>query len=217
MKKLCIFDFDGTLFDTLRDVAKCFNKTFEILGYEQLDLDFYIKSVGGNINEITSIVLKDKNTPENIELIKNTYVEIYQKDLKENSQLYEGMLDVLEKLQDEGILLAINSNRDSESIKSFVNKYAPHIEFVDIQGHISSKPSKPDPYGVNEIIKKSNVTKEESIYIGDSSTDIQTAKNAEIDCIIVTWGYGVGDVYEDEYPISIVDDKDQLLKSIKSA
>ena len=89
MKKLCIFDFDGTVFDTLTDVAKCFNQTFEILGFEPLDLDFYIKSLGGNINEITSIILKDENTPENIELVKTTYEKIYQEDSKENTCFFK--------------------------------------------------------------------------------------------------------------------------------
>ena len=216
MKKLCIFDFDGTLFDSLTDVAKCFNKSFEILGFEQLDLDFYIKSLGGNIYQITSIILKDQNTPENIELVKNTYEKIYENDLKENTHLFNGMLEVLEELQKDNMILAINSNRSSDSIKYFVNKYAHNINFLDIQGPVPTKESKPNPYGVNTIIKKANVTKEETLYIGDSATDIQTAKNAGIDCILVTWGYGVGDVYEDEYPVAIVDDKDALLKSIKN-
>ncbi|MBE6485993.1 MAG: HAD family hydrolase [Methanosphaera stadtmanae] len=215
MKKLCIFDFDGTLFDSLTDVAKCFNKTLEILGFEQLDLDSYIKSVGGNIYEITKLILKDKSTPENIESVKNTYEKIYHEDLKENTHLFDGMLDVLEQLQEEGMLLAINSNRSSDSIRYFVDKYASNINFIDIQGPIPTKTSKPDPYGVNIIIEKANVTKEETLYIGDSITDIQTAKNAGIDCILVTWGYGVDDVYENEYPIAIVENKDELLKSIK--
>lgn len=215
MKKLCIFDFDGTLFDTLTDVAKCFNQTFEILGFEPLDLDFYIKSLGGNINEITSIILKDENTPENIELVKTTYEKIYQEDSKENTSLFNGMLEVLEQLQKEGIILAINSNRKPDSINKFLNKYASNIIFLDVQGHIPDKPSKPNPYGVNTILKKANVTKEESVYIGDSATDIQTAKNAGIDCILVTWGYGLDDAYENEYPIAIVENKDDLIRSIK--
>ncbi|MEE3440329.1 HAD family hydrolase, partial [Ruminococcus sp.] len=138
-------------------------------------------------------------------------------DLKENTRLFNGMLEVLEQLQKEDMILAINSNRSYDSISYFINKYAPDIDFIDIQGPVPTKASKPDPYGVNTIIKKANVTKEETLYIGDSATDIQTAKNAGIDCILVTWGYGVGDVYEDEYPVAIVNDKDELLKSIKNS
>lgn len=217
MKKLCIFDFDGTLFDSLTDVANCFNQTFEKLGFETMDPSFYIKSFGGNIYEITSKILNEKNSPENVELVKKTYAEIYSKDSKENTRLFNGMLEVLEQLQEEKIILAINSNRNSPSIKKFLERYANHINFLDIQGHIDSKPSKPDPEGVNTIIQKAGVAREESVYIGDSITDIQTAKNAHIDCILVKWGYGVGDVYENEYPMAIVENKDELLNVIKNS
>ncbi|HII08881.1 MAG TPA: HAD family hydrolase [Methanosphaera sp.] len=217
MKKLCIFDFDGTLFDSLTDVANCFNQTFEKLGFETFDISFYIKSLGGNINEITSKILKDKNSPENVELVKKVYGEIYSKDSKENTRLFEGMLEVLEQLQEEKTILAINSNRNPESIKYFLERYANHIDFLDIQGHVYTKPSKPDPEGVNTIIQKAGMTREDAVYIGDSLTDIQTAKNAQIDCILVKWGYGVGDVYENEYPIAVVENKDELLDVIKNS
>ncbi len=217
MKKLCIFDFDGTLFDSLTDVAKCFNKAFRKLEFETPDPSFYIKSLGGNINEITSKLLKDRNTPENIELVKKTYEEIYANDLKENTVLFEGMLRVLETLQEEDILLAINSNRNPTSIKNFLKKSADNIRFIDIQGHVYPHPSKPNPEGVNTIIEKAGVTKEETVYIGDSLTDIKTAKNARIDCILVKWGYGVGDVYEDEYPVAIVENPEELLTAIKNS
>lgn len=210
MKKLCIFDFDGTLFDTLPDVATCFNQTFQKLGYEALNLEFYKKSLGGNIDEILAKILKENNTPENIEEVKSTYEKIYHNNPKENTKIYAGIHETLNKLQEKGYILAINSNRDPMSIKYFLNKYTPNIKFIDIQGHVSYNPSKPDPYGANTIIKKANVTKEETIYIGDSHTDIQTAKNANIDCILVTWGYGVGNVYQDKYPVKIINKTEEI-------
>ncbi len=216
MKKLCIFDFDGTLFDSLTDVVKCFNKTFEKLGLDTFDREFYKRSVGGNMDQIVSKLLQDKNTPVNMTKVKDTYAKIYDADLKENTCLFEGMLDVLEQLQEEGMILAINSNRSAESIKEFVNKFADNINFIDIQGPIPTEASKPDPYGVNTIIKKAEMSKEDCVYIGDSITDILTAKNAGIDCILVTWGYGIDDVYENEYPIAIVNNKEELMNSIKN-
>lgn len=216
MKKLCIFDFDGTIFDSLTDVAKCFNKTFEYLGYEKLDLEFFKESLGGNVDQIISLILKDKNNPENIELVKNTYEKIYNNDLKENTKLYDGILEVLLQLQKEDYILAINSNRNPKSIKEFINKYAADINFVDIQGHVDRNPSKPHPYGVNVIMSKANVTNENTIYIGDSITDIKTAENANVDCLLVRWGYGVGDVYDNEYPIAIAENTEDIIDIIKN-
>lgn len=214
MKKLCIFDFDGTLFDSLPDVAKCFNLTLEKLGYETLDLSYYIKVLGGNIDEILSLILKDNDKLENMELLKNTYEDIYLNDVKENTKLFDGMYELLKKLQEKGFILAINSNRKRDSIETFTKKYTEDIEFIDIQGHEYNHPSKPDPYGVNTILQKAGVKKEETIYIGDSITDIKTAQNAHIDCILVRWGYGVGDVYENEYPLAVVNDADDILRIV---
>lgn len=212
--KLCIFDFDGTLFDSITDVVNCFNRTFEKLGYETLDFEFYKKSLGGNINEIIPLILKDKNTAENVEMVKKTYAQIYCKDKKENTKLFEGIHELLKQLQEEGYILAINSNRKNNSIIHFIDKYADDINFIDIQGHDENYPSKPDAYGVNTIMTKANARKDETIYIGDSITDIRTAKNADIDCILVKWGYGIGNVYEDQYPVKIVENTGELYQSI---
>ena len=215
MKKLCIFDFDGTLFDSITDVVNCFNQTFINLGYETLDLEQYKKSLGGNFDEIIDLILKENNNEENIELVKKTYEQLYSKDKKENTHLYPGTYKLLRQLQEEGFILAINSNRKPGSINYFINLFLSDIDFIDIQGHVPNHPSKPDTYGVNTILKKAGVEKEDCIYIGDSITDIKTARNAQIDCILVNWGYGVGDVYDNEYPLAVVDNAEDILKLVK--
>lgn len=216
MKKLCIIDFDGTMFDTLTDVAKCFNQTFKKLGLETFDFQFYKESLGGNIDEIIGIILKDKNTPENIEKVKNMYEKIYKKDKKENTKPFPHIEKFLTQLEENNKILAINSNRKPDSINYLINQFLPDVNFIDIQGHVTTNPSKPDPYGVNTIIKKAGVTREETVYIGDSITDIKTAKNANIDCIIVTWGYAMEETYENEYPLKIVSKTSEILDIINS-
>ena len=210
MKKLYIFDFDGTLFDTVHDVVICLNEALSVNNFPTLSDSEYVERLGGNINEIVSLVLKDKNTPENIELIKNTYQPLYDDSPKEKSVPCDGVNELLEYLQDNGALLAINSNRTTESIKHFTDKFLSDIDFLLIEGHNENYPSKPSPIGVNKIIDKAGVSSDEVIYIGDSITDIKTAKNAGVDCVIVTWGYGFDDAYQHEYPVSVVDEVSQL-------
>ena len=212
MKKLAIFDFDGTLFNTVDDVIICFNEALTINKFPTLTYEEYIERLGGNIDEITSLILKDKNTAENIELIKKTYGELYSTSTKENSLPFPQMHDILHALQDKGILIAINSNRTTDSIKYFVEKHFSDVTFSSIEGHNPAYPSKPHPCGVKRMRKKLNVSKDESIYIGDSITDIKTAKNAKIDCLIVRWGYGNQNAYEDAYPLEIIDEPSQILK-----
>ena len=195
MKKLAIFDFDGTLFNSVDDVFECFNKALTIHNFPTLTYDEFVVRLGGNIDEITSLVLKDKNTPENIELIKNTYEKLYSASDKPNTLPYPEISLVLKNLQDKNIILSINSNRKTDSIKYFTDKFLPEINFEIIEGHNPRNPSKPHPFGVNEIISKTKVKLDEAIYIGDSKTDIKTAENVGIDCIIVKWGYGSKEDY----------------------
>ena len=107
-------------------------------------------------------------------------------------------------------MLAINSNRLNYSLKEFADKFFPDINFVLIEGHDINYPSKPNPYGVNKIIDKANVSLDEAVYIGDSITDIKTAQNAGIDCVIVKWGYGDEDTFNHTYPLNIISDFSQL-------
>ena len=210
MKRLAIFDFDGTLFDSVHDVIICFNKALSMNGFPTLTREEYIERLGGNIDEIVSLILKDKNSKENIELIKKDYQRLYDNSNKENTLPFPNSLEVLKEFQERNILLAINSNRTTDSIKYFVDKFFKEIDFISIEGHNPDYPSKPNPYGVNNIIKKANAGLDEVIYIGDSKTDIKTAENANIDCILVTWGYGNQADYKNDYVLKVIDDICQL-------
>ena len=212
MKKLAIFDFDGTLFNSVDDVVICFNEALTKLGFPTLNREEFLSCLGGNIDEIVSMALKDENTPENCENLKKTYLDIYYGSKKENTKPFCEAHELLKKLQDMGVLLAINSNRFTDSIESFVDKFFSDIDFVLIEGHNFDVPSKPSPAGINRIIEKSGVLRDEAIYIGDSGTDIKTAQNAGIDCIVVRWGYGDENVWQNDYILECVDEFSQILK-----
>ena len=110
--------------------------------------------------------------------------------------------------------MAVNSNRLTYSLEELVGKYFSDIDFVGIEGHTYGNPSKPDPYGANKIIEKANVDASETVYIGDSITDIETAKNAGIDCILVKWGYAKKEDLKNDYPSKIIDDINDLIEII---
>ena len=210
MKKLAIFDFDGTLFDSIDDVVVCFNRTLMIYGFPTLTRDEYIPCLGGNIDDIVSKVLGENNSPQNLEKVKKTYLDFYNDSKKELTVPFEFANDLLKTLQENDILLAINSNRLNYSLNEFVSKFFPDIDSVSIEGHDLTNPSKPDPFGVNNIINNANLALDETVYIGDSITDIETAQNAGIDCVIVRWGYGDENAFAHEYPLEVIDDFSQL-------
>ena len=211
MKKLVIFDFDGTLFDSVEDVIICFDKALEIHDFPKLTRKEYFEVLGGNIDEMVSLILRENNTSENIELIKNTYEKLYDESKKENTLPFPKMHDLLKILQEKDLLLAINSNRKTDSIKYYVDKFFMDVDFVSIEGHNPNHPSKPHPYAVEMMRKKFGVTKDECIYIGDSKTDINTANNAEIDCLIVKWGYGTQDDYNEDNVLGVIENPDEIL------
>ena len=211
MKRLAIFDFDGTLFDSVCDVVISFNRALELHDLPTLTRDEYIPCLGGNIDEIVALVLGDNCTPENHKIVKRDYLNFYNSSKKELTVPFNGAKRTLLELQKNDVLLAINSNRLTYSLEEFVEKYFSDIDFTDIQGHEYPNPSKPDPYGINQIIEKAKISPDEALYIGDSKTDIETAKNAGIDCIIVKWGYGNPEVWKDEYILGCVDDFDEII------
>lgn len=212
MKKLAIFDFDGTIMDSVHDVVIYLNKALSMYDFPTLTSDEYVKYLGGNIDQIVSLVLENQSTPENIKLIKDTYLDIYYNSDKKNTIPFPKSEKTLKKLQDMGVLVAINSNRFTDSIESFLDKYFTETDFFMIMGHDFDYPSKPDPTAVLKIIEEAGVSLKDTVYIGDSGTDIQTAKNAGIDCIIVEWGYGCEKDLQDEYVLELIDDFDDIIK-----
>ena len=212
MKKLAIFDFDGTLFDSIHDVLICFNEALSIHDFPALTREELIPCLGGNIDEIVSLVLRDNSTPQNIEKVKKTYLDLYYSSEKKLTVPFPKSHELLRKLQDEGVMLAINSNRLSDSLEHFVNRFFSDIDFVMIEGHNLVDPSKPHPCGVQKIMKRADVSRSDAVYIGDSGTDIATAKNAGIDCVVVKWGYGNENDWTSDYILESVGDMCEILK-----
>lgn len=211
MKKLAIFDFDGTLFNSVDDVVKCFNEALTMYGFPTLTRKEYIGRLGGDIDQIVSLVLKENDTPEYHDSVKNTYLKIYYGSKKENTLPFPGSHELLKELQSKDVILAINSNRFTDSLEFFVNKFFGDIDFLLIEGHNYDTPTKPSPEGINKIIEKAGVSRGDAIYIGDSITDIMTAENAGIDCIIVKWGYGNEKDFENDYVLEAVEDICEIL------
>ena len=189
MKKLVIFDLDGTLIDTIKDAGRCFKKTLEYFGFSTHLLKKFDCMVAGDLELIFSSLLEEKNrTPENISKLKAKYREIYAEDPKPNTKPFAGILEVLQQLNaDSNISIAINTNKSQILAEKICKEMLSEIEFSGIFGYVEERPSKPDPFGANELMKINNVLPQETIYVGDSITDIYTAKNAGIDCIFVNW------------------------------
>lgn len=191
MKKLAIFDFDGTVVDTITDVAICFNESLRLHGFPQHSLEKYSKFVGGNLETVVSRLLpQGQVSDENISRVKLTYRELYLNSSKPNTKPYPGMTGLLEELKANGVKIAVNSNKGQALLDHMIGSMYPLGYFDAVVGYLETRPSKPDPYGVDMICKACGCTRQDAVYIGDGRSDIDTASNAGIPCVFVTWGQG---------------------------
>lgn len=216
MKKLMIFDFDGTLVDTITDVAISFNGALEKCGFPQYPLEEYGRLVGGNLETIVSRLLpQDCVTPENVERVKAMYRTIYKNSPKPNTKPYPGIEQLLLSLRQAGCTLAVNSNKGQELLEDMVSRIFPENPFAAVVGYLESRPSKPDPFGVDLICRECGESLENAVYVGDGASDIRTAENAGIPCVFVTWGQGSQKDSEDPYISCRAETAEQLRKILR--
>lgn len=191
MRDLLIFDCDGTLVDTLQDVALCFNAVLSACGFPTYPLEAYGGFVGGNLETIVSRLLPEKErTGENIERVKMLYRERYGNSPKENTRPYDGIPQTLNRLKALGFLLAVNTNKGQKLTDDLLNRLFPHGMFAAVVGYEETRPSKPDPFGVDMICSACGRERGQAVYIGDGHSDIETARNAGIPLVFAAWGQG---------------------------
>ena len=212
MKKLVIFDLDGTLLDTIADLAESTNHALKQLGYPTHDVETIRTFVGNGINKLLERALPlQEQTKEKVMLMRSYFVPYYDAHNADLSSPYPGIVSLLEDLQAKGIMLAVASNKYQEATVKLVKHYFPMIDFVEILGQREGVNVKPDPSIVFDILKKANVSPEETLYVGDSGVDMQTAINAGVDAVGVAWGFRPRAELESFQPMGLIDKAEELL------
>lgn len=190
MKKLIIFDLDGTLLNTIADLAHSTNFALESNGFPTHEIEEYKYFVGNGINKLFERALPEgEKSEENIAKVRNVFLVHYDRHNADHSRPYEGMVELLEQLQKKGIKLAVASNKYQAATEKLVPHFFPTVSFVAILGQREGINPKPDPTIVHDILSVANVTKEETLYVGDSNVDMQTAINGGVDACGVAWGF----------------------------
>ncbi len=190
MKKLIIFDLDGTLLNTIADLAHSTNFALESNGFPTHEIEEYKYFVGNGINKLFERALPEgEKSEENIAKVRNVFLVHYDRHNADHSRPYEGMVELLEQLQKKDIKLAVASNKYQAATEKLVPHFFPTVSFVAILGQREGINPKPDPTIVHDILSVANVTKEETLYVGDSNVDMQTAINSGVDACGVAWGF----------------------------
>ena len=185
-----IFDLDGTLLDTLEDLASACNYALKVSGFKTHNIKDYIRFVGnGRYKLIERIVPENyKKDKETINKVLGLFDEYYEAHMIDMTKPYDGIIEMINELKQKNIKMAVVSNKPHEFAEVVVKKYFGDL-FEIAYGQRPNHPTKPDPKTVYEVIYSLDIKKDECIYVGDSDVDIHTAKNAGVKSIGVAWGF----------------------------
>ena len=214
-KQLAIFDLDGTLLDTVADLANATNYALSLCGYPTHPTEAYYQFVGNGINMLFFRALPEEaRTEESVMRIRSLFVPYYNEHNADDSRPYPGITELLNTLQERGIALAVASNKYQQATHKLVTHFFPHIHFSAIYGQREGIPVKPDPTIVFDILRDTGITRENTMYIGDSGVDMLTARNAEVESIGVTWGFRDEEELCENGACHIVSQADEILALI---
>ena len=194
MFKAVLFDLDGTLLYTLKDVADAMNKALVHFGFSPHPVDAYKYFIGESVEtEAQRALPESARDPEFVRKIAAYSEEIYDKCWGDNTHPYTGIPELLTELPRRGLSLAILSNKNDRFTKVMVEKILPQWRFKIVQGALPDVPLKPDPTMALQIVKKLVIAPEQFLYLGDTSTDMKTAVAAGMFPVGCLWGYRTAD------------------------
>ena len=188
MKKVLIFDLDGTLIDTLKDLQKAVNFALSFYDYPERSLEQVRKDIGNGVAKLMERSIPNGLLNENYTECLEKFKQYYRLNYNVFTTPYDGVKETLLLLQKEGYIITVATNKIIDVAKELLDTHYPGI-FTYIQGDAQGVKKKPDPDMIKRIISHYKVSKKDVLYIGDTNVDEETALNANIDYVLVTYGY----------------------------
>lgn len=210
--RLVIFDLDGTLLDTIDDMAVACNHALCRCGCPARERDEYFMLVGRGIDNLFRGALPDgMKSDEMVGRMREAFLPYYNAHSCDLTKPYEGIVEMLERLAAEGVQFAIASNKYQEGTETLVKRFFGQFGFVRILGQREGQPIKPDPEIVYEAMKGvPGISLEETVYCGDSDVDMMTGANAGIRTIGVKWGFRTEEELLRHNPWILVDNPSEI-------
>ncbi len=185
---IAIFDLDGTILNTLEDLADSTNYALKTCGYPERTMDEVRQFVGNGIRKLMERAVPEGTPVEEIDRVHETFTAHYKVHCADKTRPYDGIMELLQNLKKDGCKLAVVSNKADYGVQELCKQYFDGI-FDFAVGEREGIRKKPAPDSVNEVLKTLGCSRDRAVYIGDSDVDIQTAANAQMDHIIVEWGF----------------------------
>lgn len=216
MIKVCVFDLDGTVMDTLESIAYFVNTTMEKMNLPNIETEKFKYFVGEGRTVLLERSLSHNNaySPENLQKATEIYDSAYEQNFMHLTKPFDGIKEELLKIKNMGIEIAVLSNKPHNVTQAIIKETFGDDFFAEILGQRDDVRKKPAPDGLLAIIKDFGAKPEESFMIGDTDVDMQTAHNAGAHSMGVLWGFRTREELEENGAEIIVDDVKNLAKSI---
>ena len=206
-----MFDLDGTLLDTIGDIKHNINLTMKSLGYPEHTYEETRTFINdGAFKLIERALPEGKKDEKTVRETLEIYLSNYDKNVCTETRAYDGIVDTVKRLKDEGYVLSVVSNKPERHVKMLCDIFFGEDTFSYISGTGGDKPVKPNRECVELALSTMGRKADDLIYVGDSHVDVKTAHNAGVPCIGVTWGFHGKLGFKDEIPDFYADNTDEL-------
>jgi phosphoglycolate phosphatase len=212
--KCVIFDLDGTLVNTLEDIALAMNAALRERGYPALPAGAYAGIVGNGIRRLAYLAMGGGDETAAGELAERA-AQLYAERPVVHSGIYPGVQELLFALRDLRIRTAVLTNKPDPVARMVISRLFPPGAFEAVQGETPGVPRKPDPASTWELLMKLDVTPRETIFAGDSEVDLETARAAECSPVLVSWGFRSREALEKAGAPRIIDRPEELVGLIR--
>lgn len=212
MTRLVIFDLDGTLLNTIGDLAVSCNAVLAMRGLPQHSYEDYCGFVGNGIMRLVERALPEPlRTEFTVSAVRHDFIDYYTANIDTYTKPYDGIPALVESLAQRGVALAVASNKFQAGTEKLIKRFFPDVRFAAVLGQRPDVPLKPDPAIVDDIVKITGVAREDILYVGDSAVDMQTARAAGVRAVGCSWGFRAREELEAEAPAAIIDRPEELL------
>ena len=205
-----IFDLDGTLLNTLEDLADAVNFVMRANQYPERTIEEVRHFVGNGIRRLMEQAVPEHVIGEEFERVFEEFKKYYTEHCQNKTCAYEGIMPLLNCLYEKGYAMAIVSNKNHAAVCELNDIYFKEYITVAI-GQKDGIRKKPAPDTVIQALKELGKEKEKAIYVGDSEVDFATAKNSGMDCALVTWGFRTVEELAEFSPTAFIDKPEELL------
>ncbi len=190
MKRLVIFDLDGTLLDTIEDLANAVNFALNEMDFPQHPIQAYRSMVGNGVRKLIERALPSEAAyPQIVDRMLVHFHGYYDQHCCDFTKPYPGIPELLDKLSNDDVNLAVTSNKYQVAVTKIIGYFFPEANWQAVLGNQAGMPTKPDPSIVFAALSQCPTPKSEVLYIGDSGVDMETARRACIESVGVTWGF----------------------------